>query len=54
MDDFTELRKDKDYNKLVDVISELVDVGITTAELIYFIEAIKHEILEQELADDDE
>ena len=54
MDEFTERRQENAYNKLVDVISELVDVGISTAELIYFIEAIKHEILKQELADDDE
>lgn len=54
MDEFTERRQENAYNKLVDVISELVDVGISTAELIYFLEALKHEILNQEFADDDE
>jgi len=54
MDEFTERRQENAYNELVDVISELVDVGISTAELIYFLEALKHEILNQEFSSDDE
>jgi len=53
-DIFDTRRKEIAYDKLADCVGDLTESGISTAEIVYFMECVKHALIAEEFAEESE